>query len=458
MKATAMPVELTSHGSFEWRASGQLATARYVTDYEILSVLGEGAFAKTYKVRNRFDSRDYAMKAVQLEDDIDPEQRQRVLREVEVLSSLSSEHVVRYYNSWIEKGDMAAATANAGGSTSEFTASASTLTATAKSQRQAAAAACTCNLCSCKYQDWEVSLEEWGLLDAVLQPLNLCTPCYLASLPHELDPSAIRTRQTLSEYLFIVMELCDATLVEAVLGLRDCGETRESIDQQTWALFGQCANGLAHLHSQGVIHRDIKPNNIFVVNGVVKIGDLGLAKYVDRAQSSIAEVHPLASSAEDAPGCILAPDTALSASTEVGTFLYTAPEVATGRYNESCDVYSLGVVLVEVFSDFSTGMERAAVLGRLRKEEGVLPAAWAALYPTQATLARKMVAHEPSARLSCAELLAEMLVLKLWAAEPLSDGMHLVLVELNARLAERDRELARLRKLLAEHAISDKKT
>lgn len=39
--------------------------------------------------------------------------------------------------------------------------------------------------------------------------------------------------------------------------------------------------------------------------------------------------------------------------------------MATGRYGEKCDVFSLGIVLVELFSNFTTGMERAAVLGEL---------------------------------------------------------------------------------------------
>ena len=78
-------------------------------EYETLSTLGRGAFGTTYKVTNRIDSRVYAPKSIQLSANINATERSRVLREAEVLSSLNSEHVVRYYAAWIEKADLAAA-------------------------------------------------------------------------------------------------------------------------------------------------------------------------------------------------------------------------------------------------------------------------------------------------------------------------------------------------------------
>jgi translation initiation factor 2-alpha kinase 4 len=49
-------------------------------------------------------------------------------------------------------------------------------------------------------------------------------------------------------------------------------------DQRVWRLFREIVEGLAHIHQQGMIHRDLKPVNIFLdSNDHVKIGDFGLA-------------------------------------------------------------------------------------------------------------------------------------------------------------------------------------
>ena len=85
-----------------------------------------------------------------------------------------------------------------------------------------------------------------------------------------------------------------------------------------------------------MIHRDVKPTNIFCQAGVAKIGDLGLATYVPSA------VQPVAGAADD-PLALSVGDNQMKL-TDVGTFLYTSPEVATEVYDEKCDVFSLGVV------------------------------------------------------------------------------------------------------------------
>ncbi|OWZ20019.1 Protein kinase [Phytophthora megakarya] len=91
-------------------------------------------------------------------------------------------------------------------------------------------------------------------------------------------------------------------------------------------LFVQVCLALKHLHDRKILHRDVKPANVFLTkSGVVKVGDLGVATVLS---------HTLA-----------------CAETSIGTPYYTAPEICLGkRYNAKADVWSLGCVLFEMAS------------------------------------------------------------------------------------------------------------
>ena len=95
-------------------------------------------------------------------------------------------------------------------------------------------------------------------------------------------------------------------------------------EKRVWRLIAQIAEGLAFLHAKRVLHRDMKPSNVFLdARGDAVIGDLGLSRVLG-AQSAFAE-------------------------TGVGTPLYYSPELCEGRpYDERTDVWSLGCLAYEL--------------------------------------------------------------------------------------------------------------
>jgi serine/threonine protein kinase len=108
------------------------------------------------------------------------------------------------------------------------------------------------------------------------------------------------------------------------------------------SLFLQIMQGVKHVHSQGLIHRDLKPNNCFIDDsGVVKVGDFGLSRESSDT-SNRGDVEPvLKSSAKFDNGDITA---------GVGTRAYASPEQMKGGsdYDSSTDIYSLGIILFEL--------------------------------------------------------------------------------------------------------------
>lgn len=126
-------------------------------------------------------------------------------------------------------------------------------------------------------------------------------------------------RQDSENEHWIVMEYVGGQSLYDVLGKHPDGMPQKEL--RAW-LDGMTA-GLSFLHDRGLVHRDLKPANIFSDAGVVKIGDVGLSKFISESRRS-------------------------AQTQSVGTVYYMAPEVARGRYGKEVDVYSMGIMLCEM--------------------------------------------------------------------------------------------------------------
>ena len=90
--------ELEKPLPFYWVGTGQ---SRLQSEFSLLCKLGKGGYGDVYKVKNNLDEKTYAIKRIQLDPKNKPLTK-KLKREVELLSRLNHENVVRYYYSWIE--------------------------------------------------------------------------------------------------------------------------------------------------------------------------------------------------------------------------------------------------------------------------------------------------------------------------------------------------------------------
>ncbi|CAN0904653.1 Phosphoenolpyruvate carboxylase kinase 1 [Linum grandiflorum] len=196
--------------------------------------------------------------------------------------------------------------------------------------------------------------------------------------PH---PNLIHLHRTYEDdsHLHMVMDLCPNsdlhTLIVANGGALPEAEAR--------SIFAQLMSAISHCHWNGVVHRDVKPDNVLFDSwNSVKLADFGSAEVVAEAAA---------------------------ATGVVGTPYYVAPEVLLGReYGEKVDVWSAGVVLYIMLAGFppfygETAVEifDAVLRGNLRFPTMVFQS----VSPGAKDLLRRMLCKDVSRRFSADQVL-----------------------------------------------------
>ena len=144
-----------------------------------------------------------------------------------------------------------------------------------------------------------------------------------------------------SEYFFIVMEYVNESLNDYI-------KTRNKLTEHSYAkIIYQVASGLKYLHEFGIIHRDIKPDNILMDSSDVevkaKIADFGLSKILSPRENT---------------------------SEGFGTIVFIAPEILLRKpYNNSVDIWSLGVmtyfIVTKTYPFYDENLEAKVIASKI---------------------------------------------------------------------------------------------
>ncbi len=143
-------------------------------------------------------------------------------------------------------------------------------------------------------------------------------PRLLAALNHPNIVTVI-TAEKQDNVFFIVMEYVPGETLETAIANQGALDLPIALDYTC-----QIANAVEHAHRQGVIHRDLRPANVFVTEkGLLKVGDFGTSRFLEIAAHG---------------------------TTVIGSPPYMAPEQFEGRAVFASDLYSLGVTMYQMLT------------------------------------------------------------------------------------------------------------
>ncbi|XP_062620025.1 interferon-induced, double-stranded RNA-activated protein kinase-like [Saccostrea cucullata] len=305
--------------------------------FEIIDRIGAGAFGSVLKAKHRIDSKEYALKFVIINS------QKFGKREVEILSSLDHKNIVRYHTCWIipfsqelneDKGESSSGS---------------------------------------------ISFEH-------------SSSCEDNGSNGGKSTSSGKSNEDINDACLVIqMELCCKnlrTLIDDKIQ-----EVHRIDDSQKRNICLDITSGLHYLHSQGCMHRDLKPDNILLdKHNRAKIGDFGLARsYLWAPTSGDDGKSPMS-------------ETENNFSKKLGITLYVAPEVKNKTpYDKKIDHYSLGIILFEMHH-MGFGQDRMEAIEKLSKQDFSILSKLPEKYENVKKIVESLLNHNPAERMNLTEV------------------------------------------------------
>ncbi|UKZ72864.1 hypothetical protein TrVFT333_000501 [Trichoderma virens FT-333] len=339
-----------------------IAVSRYTEDFVEEGRLGKGGFGEVVKARKKLDGQIYAIKKITQRSQASLTE---ILKEVRLLSQLSHPAVVRYYNTWVEEIPDSTDTEGET-STDDYT------------------------------EDTRDTGNESAGIDIQFATSTGGLDFISSNAGVEFDYDSDEDEEDEEDH-----DSSDDEEDDDRSSIMDSIGHREKHHEK---------DRLAALQRRARMHRSYRtvlyismeycekrPENIFIASSAdgvdnVKIGDFGLATSgqfsVDRTTVNGYEADDMTRS--------------------IGTAYYSAPEVrsaSNGMYSTKVDMYSLGIIFFEMCYLPMMGMQKADVLGQLRRPVPVLPSDFRPAEKTQTEIVLSLVNHNPKERPSSSDLL-----------------------------------------------------
>ncbi|KAJ6789717.1 hypothetical protein PWT90_00581 [Aphanocladium album] len=375
------------------------AISRYTEDFVEEGRLGKGGFGEVVKARKKLDGQIYAIKKITQRSQTSLTE---ILKEVRLLSQLSHPAVVRYYNTWVE--EVADFTDTEGEtSTDDYTEETRETESNGLEIQFATSTGGLDFMSSNAPIEFEYSEDSDDDEDdddtegedesSASESEDVHNPASPVKARQAAHIRRARFQKPYRTILYISMEYCEKRTLRDLIS-RNLYQNSTEI----WRLFRQILEGLAHIHGLSIVHRDLKPENIFIsssADGIdnVKIGDFGLAT---SGQFSIDKAAAMGSLETD------------DMTRSIGTAYYSAPEVRSashGMYSTKVDMYSLGIIFFEMCYLPMMGMQKADVIGQLRRQKPVLPNDFKPAEKSMMEIVLSLISHNPKERPYSAELL-----------------------------------------------------
>ena len=355
--------------SYIYKNNNNNRLTRLEKDFKEFEIIKKTNFGCVLKAKHKIDEEPYAIKIIKL---CDPIKEKSVIMEAKTMTKIHSKHIVEYKTCWID--------------------------------RSLGRLETVINFNDDYFNTKNYSIKSLSDNEIKNQKNNL------KQHSQELNESSNKKRSKTENlnlmnniYFFIQMEFCEGmTLSQYIKNHNNVG-----ISNKTMFIFTyQILKSLRKIHIKNIIHRDINPDNIYIVSETsIKIGDFGSAKEIKlpKIESNFYKNFIQSQSSTNVNKLINSYDE--DEIENQGPSLYLSPEqIMKKKVNLKVDIYATGIVLYEMMCNFENDEIKLKKILEL-KDNQIIMREVIEKFPLQTKLVMRMTAKEPQNRPDCNEIL-----------------------------------------------------